>query len=669
MATADAQLSIEVEPRGAAVRVDGLRSGNTPVTLQLPAGQHTVRVEMDGYETLEEVVTLAANDQATVSGQLVALAGGEGTPPTPTVTPVADEAAPLPDLAFKSVKIELETAGDCDYDDTSLGLAIVIENAGQGDAGPFVVEALGERQTVEEGLAAGQQVRVWFKGYGYLEENPVVLDVTSAVAESDEDNNSFSEMLPVPTLPPTCTPPPAAASTPEPTVTLAPTPPIAVTLREGQITLPTYPYAEFTSEAWNETFNMPYRVLDWAAYEASNPTTVERTYRTLVVENEYLRLTFLPELGGRLYEIYFKPTGHHETYRNPVLKPSRWGPPEMGWWLAAGGIEWCLPVEEHGYQWGVPWSVSATQDGQNAVVTLRDADAGANDRVRAVISIRLAAGSSSFTMQTRLENPTAAPLAVKYWHNAMLAPGGQNKPTADLRFVLPDAVTEVTVHSRGDERWPGPGEQVAWPVFQDVDVSRLGNWTGWLGFFENPARGEFVAVYDQGYDEGMVRLFPPEIAQGSKIFAPGWSEPIAAATWTDGDSSYVEIHGGPAPTFGDSVTIPAGGELSWRETWYPVAGLGGLRFANEAAALNLSVAGREAHIGAAVTQRWSGDVVLLLDQQEIYRQRALLVPGGAWRETVPLNGDGPRSASLTLRLEDQQGEPVAEYGIGIEVQG
>jgi hypothetical protein len=92
-----------------------------------------------------------------------------------------------------------------------------------------------------------------------------------------------------------------------------------------------------------------------------------------------------------------------------------------------------------------------------------------------------------------------------------------------------------------------------------------------------------------------------------------------------------------------------------------------LRFANEVAALNLSVAGREAQIGATVAQRWAGDVVLLRDQQEIFRQRALLVPGEAFQERVALEGEG--SASLSLRLEDQDGVLVAEYRTGIEVQG
>jgi hypothetical protein len=40
------------------------------------------------------------------------------------------------------------------------------------------------------------------------------------------------------------------------------------------------------------------------------------------MENAYLRVTLLPELGGRVYQMIFKPTNHNEFYQNPVIKPT-----------------------------------------------------------------------------------------------------------------------------------------------------------------------------------------------------------------------------------------------------------------------------------------------------------------------------------------------------------
>jgi hypothetical protein len=676
---ATAYLLVEVAPRGAQIYVDGMRSGRTPATLILRPGQHTIRVEQDGFEPLVETVNLAADDESTISGELGPLLAS----PVPTVTLIvpseSGSAETLPDLAITHAQVDLETGGSCEYTSTALGVRVWIENLGSADADPFIVEVNGIQQMVAAGVGAGQTVTVWFAGYIPDGENTALVDATSQIQEIREDNNTFSQRLPVPTLPPTCTPPASqssaatvASTTPEPTVALptathpAPTPPVAVTMREGQVTIPTYPYADFVTEAWNETYNMSYAALDRAAYDASNPAPTDVAYRTFIVENEYLALTFLPELGGRLYKVLYKPTGHLVTYRNPVLKPSPWGPPEQGWWLAAGGFEWCLPVEEHGYESNVPWKLSATNDGQSVTVTLRDSSSG--DRVRAEIAVRLEAGAGSFTIRPRLENPTGAPLDIKYWTNAMLAPGGQNRPSLDLRFVLPDSVTNVTIHSRGDEFLPDDNQRMSWPILDGTDLSRLGNWNRWLGFFEDPATGDFVAAYDEGHDEGVVRIYSADLVPGSKVFAFGWQDPIPWANWTDDGSSYVELHSGPAPTFNDSVTIPASDSLQWTEIWYPVAGLGGLRCADEIAAVNLSAGGGQAHVAIAVPRGWSGDSVLLLNGQERWRQSVSLQPGQPFLGTADLGTDVPETGRLTLRLEAPDGTVLSECSAELDLK-
>lgn len=671
--TANARLRVEVRPEGAHVYVDGLRSGTTLVSLDLQAGQHVVRVEMEGHEPLVQTVDLSADDEAIVIGELVPKPVSARVPsPAPVTVPKADPNEPRPDLAVRSIKVELERGGACDYTSTQLGVAVVVENIGNSDAGSFVVDVNGTRQTVGTGLPPKETVSLWFEGYGQDGENWVIIDTTFQVDESRKDNNMISQRLPVPTLPPPCTPSPTEPSSglPTPPAVVAVTPsspppsPLPATVRvyEERIGITTYPYAKYVTEAWNQAFNMPYSVLDWAAYEASNPSPVEMTYRGIVLENEYLQLTFLPDLGGRLYEVYFKPTGHRETYRNPVLKPSPWGPPEQGWWLAAGGLEWCLPVEEHGYEWGTPWTAQVRQDTKGATIILRDTLV--DDRVRTEVAVRLETGVGYFTIRPRLENPTGVPLPVKYWTNAMLAPGGQNAPSAELRFVLPDTTTAVTVHSRGDPSLPGYNEQMSWPVYNGLDMSRLGNWNRWLGFFQDPAVDGFMAVYDEGYDEGMVRVLPhdAEAVRGAKGFGFGWHAPIPTSNWTDDGSSYVEIHSGPAPSFDDSVTLAAGGHLQWTETWYPVAGLGRLNFANDAVALGLKANDGRAEIAVTTNQPWQGELILLLDGQERWREAVSLAPGRPFRDSAILGDDSPQSGQLMLRVEGPDGGLVAEYG-------
>ena len=127
----------------------------------------------------------------------------------PTVPP-----AQLPDLAITQMRIELQNTS-CLMPGDPTGVRIWITNNGQAAAGSFGVNINGVEQGVN-GLGVGETLAVFQSGYS----NPVtvVLDPTLLVAESNEDNNSRSEVLPIPTPPPLCdtpTPPPPDPSAAE----------------------------------------------------------------------------------------------------------------------------------------------------------------------------------------------------------------------------------------------------------------------------------------------------------------------------------------------------------------------------------------------------------------------------------------------------------------------
>jgi len=359
------------------------------------------------------------------------------------------------------------------------------------------------------------------------------------------------------------------------------------------MTIPTYPYADYLYDAYNPTYKITYPRLDWTGYNAANPTPTPQEYELLVMENDYLIVTVLPELGGRVYQLIDKATGQNHLYQNPVIKPTDWGPPEQGWWLAAGGIEWCLPVDEHGYESAIPWAWTAITASDGVTITVSDTTA--TDRLRARIDLFLPAERAYLAITPHIENPTGAAIDYKFWSNAMLAPGNTNKPAAGLEFIF--NATEMAVHSTGDARLPGawptvptaPNYRFTWPVYNGVDYSRLGNWREWLGFFEVPqAAADFAGLYNHENEAGAVRIFPSNVARGMKGFAYGWAAPLDWHKWTDIESAAVELHGGVAPTFWDTAHLGAGETLSWTEVWYPVNGTGGVTAATREAALHLA---------------------------------------------------------------------------------
>ena len=436
------------------------------------------------------------------------------------------------------------------------------------------------------------------------------------------------------------------------------------TVREELVVIPSHLYEAFLYDVYTPTLQTTFKKLAWNAYDRAPPVLLERRFTGIVLENPYLELTILPELGGRIYSCLFKPTGHNEFYVNPVLKPTHWGPVEQGWWLAAGGMEWCFPVEEHGYETGTIWESSTLQTSEGVTATVWNA--GSTGPLSVKIDVHLPNDRAYFAVTPHLLNQASRSLDLKFWINAMLAPGGENDPSSALRFIFP--TDRMTVHSR-DKRWtalPGPGAELDWPILHGNDLSVLGNWPFYLGCFERPAaQNDFVGVYDELVAEGMVRVFPSSVVRGAKAFAFGYGEnALKPDLWTDGTTSYVEVHGGLAPTFDECVTLPADDEFTWTEFWYPVMDIGGVVFANQEGALNLGIGADGVRIGIATTSRHR-DALLAVRQREnnvtiLEVSIPRIDPGNPYLAgPVPVAAAHPGDIAVTLTTAD--GRSILSY--------
>lgn len=435
------------------------------------------------------------------------------------------------------------------------------------------------------------------------------------------------------------------------------TPTTTVKAYESSVTLPTYPYERYQSAAFDPVYRWPYQKFDVERFRAEAPKPTPRTYRMLILENAYLRVLILPELGGRLWQIIHKPSGKPIFYQNRVVKPTHWGQANQLGWLALGGLEWGLPVIEHGYDWGVAWQVQAMQvDDRRAAVTVCTPRDGR--LLNACITITLYAQSAQVEVQPTLTNLSAHPLTFSFWQDAMLAPGSGQHPSAQFHFVLPSQ--QMQVHSTNDAQMPAPQQTFAWPIYLGRDFSRLGNWQQYLGFFESPtAHGPFVGVYDPAYDIGAVRVFPPEVAHGSKVFALGWQDALSSDNYTDDDSAYVELHGGLATSFFEQALLPPGGVVTWHEMWYPVQGLGDLTYANEVAALALVHTAKNIQLTLYPTRAITGTLMMQVSGGIQQYQPVALHPATPFKSWLPL--DTQQQKPVTIRLLNQNGQLLLSY--------
>lgn len=608
-AAALATMEIYLSPWGSIVTVDGTPKGQTPLTLTLPPGTYRVRVEKEGYEPLERELTL--DQEETLRGTLKDI-----TPPTLSLSS-------LPAQVEEGAQLEITLAASDNEAVKRLELlideAIVCQSPGDSlfylwDTSSVPGEhSLVGRAYDEEGNMGQTEVRIVITGV---------------------------EMA---TVTPTTTP----------IVTPQPTPPAAqVTVRETEITIPSYPYEAYLHEAFDTEYGIPYLWLDRAAYESASHSLVLKSFKAIILENEYLRLTIVPELGGRIYKCLFKPTGQNLFYENSVLKPSYWGPlsREENWWLAAGGMEWAFPTDEHGYEWGTPWEYSIGYEEGGVTLSLWDTE---TDRLRVKIDISLLPGRAYFALRSHIENPTSIEARYQFWSNALLTLGSKTV-SPETRFIYP--TSQVIVHGSGDSILPQLGETMSWPIYEGQDMSWYGNWVSHLGLFIPQPSRNFVGAYNHETDLGMARIFPRQDAPGVKLFAMGSGFP-ESDTYTDDGSQYFEIWGGATPTFWEYAALAPGEAKEWVEYWYPFWGTGGLDFANRRAALNLDVGEGMVVLGVATTSLEQGTISLLLDGQEIHRETVTISPAQPYRREIPLGASG----SLVLRLLGPGGESIAQH--------
>jgi len=350
-----------------------------------------------------------------------------------------------------------------------------------------------------------------------------------------------------------------------------------VTVTEELLTLPTYQYQQALYDQPGDSI-APYQRLHFDQVGPPLP----QGYKLLTLENRYLKVSVLPELGGRVYGLLFKSTGHQQFYQNAVVKPSNFG--QRGWWLGVGGIEWALPTEEHGYLENIAWdyAVQTTADGSASVrVTTTERTSG----LRPAITISLRPLEAALRLHLELANPGPTPASYQFWLNAMLAPGGSNTVSPNTEFALP--ISLAVTHSTADSSLPPAQSRFSWPNYDGRDLSRYANWRDYLGFFAVETTADWAAVYNHDRQEGVVRVFPHQTAPGLKLFAFG--PRFDPKIYTDDGSQYLELWGGVQATFWDSNRLAAGAKLAWDESWYPLLGTGAPRVATAAASLNLTL--------------------------------------------------------------------------------
>ncbi len=307
-----------------------------------------------------------------------------------------------------------------------------------------------------------------------------------------------------------------------------------------------------------------------------------KEYNAIKIENKYIELVILPEIGGRIYSAKDKITGYDFFYKQHVIKPALIG--ALGSWIS-GGVEFNWPFHHRPSTFmPVDYAIEQTSTG-GVIVWLSEHDP--IDRMKGMVGICVEPDKSYFETRMVVANRTAVRKSFLWWENTAVP---VNK---DYEIFFPDDVDFVRFHyRRSATSYPIANGSFNGFVFEKggVDISKHFNTKPATSYFSAASKHDYFGGFDNGIGCGVVHIGDHHTAVGKKMFTWGYNQ--LSQSWeralTDTDGAYAELMAG---SYSDNQP-----DFSWLEPyevkqfsqfWYPLADLGVPSYANLKAAIKV----------------------------------------------------------------------------------
>ena len=378
-----------------------------------------------------------------------------------------------------------------------------------------------------------------------------------------------------------------------------------------------------------------------------------KTYAAIFVENEYLTLTYIPELGGRFFSLYDKVRKTQVFYRNDVIKPTMFNP-RRSW--PQSGIELTGPFDAHMLTiHGEPyWSHTVIENADGSIsLMLGESDPVYHMKVN--LTATLHPGIAALEISVFCYNRNDGQMPQMFWTNASLP------ATEKTHYIYP--MTRTVGHTTG--------EVSDWPMYNGVDYSWDRNNKHMLGVFGIDSYDNFAGAYQMEHDYGVFRYADRRVVQGMKMWTFGYGPGSDQVTeqYTDKAGPYIEVQSGRHVWDGHYEWIAPHKVETWSEWWVPVAGIGGMTTMTRDVALNLNVQADAKGTNSSITLSLSpsralkGAKLLVTSKSgELLSSVVDLIPGTPVTKTVSgikTGADG--LTALTVRITDAGGEEVMNY--------
>lgn len=417
------------------------------------------------------------------------------------------------------------------------------------------------------------------------------------------------------------------------------------------------------------------KVYPYPVVETLSDKRVDRMWRAVVIRNEYLEVTVLPELGGRIQYATDLTNGYDFVYRNDVIKPALVG--LLGPWIS-GGIEFNWPQHHRPTTFmPVDYRIIELQDGGRGV-QCHDVDQMYGTEV--VTTIALHPQRAYIEITAELFNGTDLPQTFLWWANPAVPVNDETKT------VMPPDVHAVMDHGKRDvSRYPiATGTYYKHDYAAGVDIGRYKNVPVPTSYMAAASSYDFVGGYDFGRRAGILHYADHHVSPGKKQWT--WGNGDFGRAWdrnlTDENGPYVELMTGVfTDNQPDFTWLKPHESKTFTQYFMPYKDAGLVKNATLDAAVNLEIgpadparSGGEAHgieaeglargevrVSVYATRPLEGAVVEVVDASStvLYEVTCDLSPAATLVDVFAVD-EHTAPQDLTVRV-CHEGAPVVSY--------
>ncbi len=406
-------------------------------------------------------------------------------------------------------------------------------------------------------------------------------------------------------------------------------------------------------------------VYPYPVIESISDEPTDKEWHAVWIENEYIKVMILPELGGRVQMAYDKIKQRHFVYYNHVIKPALVG--LTGPWIS-GGIEFNWP-QHHRPSTYLPVD-STIEENEDGSVTVWVSETEKMFHQKGMAGFTLRPGKAYLEIKGQLYNRTNVPQTFLWWANPAVAVNDY------YQSVFPQDINAVFDHGkRAVSSFPiATGTYYKMDYSAGVDISNYKNIKVPTSYMGVNSKFNFEGGYENDTKAGMLHVANHHVSPGKKQWT--WGNGDFGQAWdrnlTDADGPYIELMAGVfTENQPDFTWLMPYEEKRFTQYFMPYRELGVVKNATKDLIMNINLVDEE---GNAVTENISGKanfkvfatsrqevkVTLRNDNGTIYYDKVVSInPETVLDETVEIGNSS--LDELTFEIESLEGKHLMTW--------